>query len=60
MLENINNWTVTDAELLSLIRSDLDLLKGFCQDEQPNNIPPIFKVRYLTKKLQMFPLSPDR
>lgn len=60
MLENINHWTVTDAELLSLIRSELDLLKSFCQDEQPNNIPPILKVWDSTKSLQMFPLSLDR
>ncbi|MBW4497078.1 MAG: hypothetical protein KME26_29265 [Oscillatoria princeps RMCB-10] len=60
MLENINNSTVTDAELLSLIRSEIDLLKDFCQDEKPSNIHPIFKVWDSTKKLQMFPLSPDR
>lgn len=42
MLENINDLTVTDAELLSLIRSEIDLLKDFCEVEKPSTITPIF------------------
>ncbi len=60
MLENVNDLIVTDAELISLIRSELDLLKGFCEDEKPSNIPPILKIWDSTKKLQIFPLSLDR
>lgn len=60
MFENIKDSIVTDEELLFIIGYERDIIKSYCEEEKPQNIPPIIKVLNSEKRLQFIPFDGER
>lgn len=60
MFENLKDSIVSDEELLFMIGYERDIIKSYCEDEKPQNIPPIIKVLDSENRLQFIPLDGGR
>lgn len=57
MYENMKNAVVTDKELLALTQDEINLVKHYCENEKPRNIPPLLKIFDSQHQLQLVPLG---
>lgn len=59
MLNNLNNYVITDEELLVILNRELEIIQEYCQEETPENIPPILKVIDSENRLQFISLDTE-
>lgn len=59
MSQSINDFVLTDKQLMEFVKVELDFIKNYCADCKPTAFPPILKVLDSRQKLHLISLDVD-